>query len=432
MVIGSLEAMQAQTLSPTSPFYSVEVKGSAKVIYQSSNNFSIEIPDSLSTVKWNLEGDKMIIDGSGKKVILNGNNLQRVEVSGSGTFTSGDTLMPESLSADISGSGKIKMSALQAKMVKANISGSGKMILSGKAETLNADISGAGKLVAHDLKANKVKTSISGTGTATVYAEETLNADISGVGKVYYKSTPKQISQQVTGMGKIEPLTDDLEKDFEQKEVVSTPKKAGTYWSGLDIGVNGFYNSKTGFDTPEGYDFLELIPGKSIAVNINFYELDFNIFKNYVIGSTGLGLSYNNFRFRKNINLVPDTNIVTYIPDTMNLRKNKLTISYLTLPFLVTFNTHAEAKKAFHITTGVLLNYKLGSHTKKVYTVDGDKKKDKTYDDFNIDPFKVDGTLRIGYREYTLFANYSLTNLFKKNKGPEMQAWSAGISLVPW
>lgn len=132
------------------------------------------------------------------------------------------------------------------------------------------------------------------------------------------------------------------------------------------------------------------------------------------------------------MSLIPDTNALLYTVDTMNLRKNKLTVSYATVPVLLTFNTCENLKKSFHITTGLLLSYKLGSHTKKVYNKDGKKEKDKTFDDFNIDPFRYDATIRIGYRDFTVFANYALSELFKRGKGPELHPWTIGVSLLPW
>ncbi|MBS1765588.1 MAG: DUF2807 domain-containing protein [Bacteroidetes bacterium] len=421
----------AQTITPLSPFSELEIKGSAKVNLEKGNAYSIQPPDSSGTTQWKLEGERLVIDGAGENINITAPGLKTIEISGSGTLTSKDTLHTSTLMLIVSGSGKITLNVADAEMINVNINGSGKIKLQGSAEMLKADISGTGKLIAHNLKTKNSSFNISGVGSATVATEDTLSTNISGTGKIYYKGAPKHINREISGIGKIEPLTENQEKEFNKSDSYK-PNKAGTYWAGLDLGFNGFYNSKSHFDTPDGYDFMEMIPEKSIAVNINFYEKELKLYKNYILASTGVGLSYNNFRFRKNMSLIPDTNALWYTADTMNLRKNKLTVSYLTVPVLLTINTSTEAKKAFHITAGMLFSYKLGSHTKKVYSENGSKKKDKTYDDFNIEPFRYDATVRIGYRNYTLFANYALSDFFKKNKGPELQPWTLGISLVPW
>lgn len=81
---------------------------------------------------------------------------------------------------------------------------------------------------------------------------------------------------------------------------------------------------------------------------------------------------------------------------------------------------------------GVLFAYTLGSHTKQVYEEGGNKNKIKEHDDFNINPFRTDLTLRVGYREVTVFANYALTHLFKSKEGPELPPWTMGVSLAGW
>jgi hypothetical protein len=421
----------AQVVTPLNAFEKVEIKGTSKVTLKIGESYSITQPDSGITGKWKLEGSKLVVDGAAKNITLQAKNLQGIEVSGTGSLTTEDTLRNETIQLVISGSGNMSIPVV-AKNISVEISGVGKMTLSGQANNLNAEISGSGKLSAHNLQTTTATVTISGTGNASVETTDSLNVIISGTGKVYYKTTPKTINQQITGLGKLAPLSESTEKQMSFSVGASKPKKAGGNWAGLDIGFNGLYNKNSGFDTPSGYDFLELIPEKSIAVNLNLFEQEFKLYKRYVLASTGIGLSYNNYRFRKNISLIPDTNRVTFTADSINLRKNKLTVSYLTIPVLLTFNTSEEAKKAFHITTGLLFSYKLGSHTKQVYTENGHKKKDKVFDDFNIDPLRYDATLRIGYREFTAFANYSLTNLFKNNRGPELQPWTVGISLVPF
>lgn len=432
LAIASLSLMaSAQKITPLNPFSELEIKGSTKVSLENGSAYSIQTPDTTGMSQWQLEGEKLIISGAGENIVISAPGLKSIEISGSGSLTSQDSLHLSNLSLIVSGSGKITLKVADAEKIDVNISGTGKARLEGKAKILSADISGTGKLIAHNLKTENTSINISGVGSATTAAQDTLTSAITGTGNVYYKGSPKQINRNISGVGKIEPLTDYQEKQFNKSDSYK-PNKAGTYWAGLDLGFNGFYNSDSHFDTPDGYDFLEMIPEKSIAVNINFYEQELKLYKNYILASTGVGLSYNNFRFRKNMSLIPDTNALWYTADTMNLRKNKLTVSYLTVPVLLTINTSTEANKAFHITAGMLFSYKLGSHTKKVYNDNGSKKKDKTYDDFNIDPFRYDATVRIGYRNYTLFANYALSDFFKKNKGPELRPWTVGVSLIPW
>lgn len=58
--------------------------------------------------------------------------------------------------------------------------------------------------------------------------------------------------------------------------------------------------------------------------------------------------------------------------------------------------------------------------------------KHKIFDDFNVNPWRVDATARIGYGNFTLFGSLSLTPFFKDNKEPELHALTMGVRLVGW
>ncbi len=414
-------------------FTAIDLRGSLNAVYKLDSAWAIEVPEDNVTTQWNLENKTLVLNGAGSNIVVRSPDLEKINISGSGSLSAEDTMELHDLNIDISGSGKVKMNYVKAKNIEANMRGSGKIILGGSAQSLNANLAGSGKIITHKLNVDRAEVNVSGSGTASVWVSDSLTANIAGSGNLYYVSSPRTINQAIAGSGKIEPITPAIESELNSNSIsVSTGNKSGTYWSGFELGFNGLYNSKSKFDTPDGYDFLEMIPEKSLAVNINFYEYEVKLIKRYVLASTGIGLSYNNYRFRKNMSLIPDTNALLYTLDTMNLRKNKLTVSYATVPVLLTFNSSSNLKKAFHITTGLLFSYKLGSHTKKVYNKDDKKEKDKTFDDFNIDPFRYDATIRIGYSDFTVFANYALSELFKSGKGPELHPWTIGISLLPW
>ncbi len=57
----------------------------------------------------------------------------------------------------------------------------------------------------------------------------------------------------------------------------------------------------------------------------------------------------------------------------------------------------------------------------------------KDYDSFHMRPFKLDAGIRAGWGGIVnLYANYSLTSLFIKDKGPELYPFSVGIALTSW
>ncbi|HNR19671.1 MAG TPA: DUF2807 domain-containing protein [Bacteroidia bacterium] len=420
-------------------------------ITQGTSN-SIMYDGENMTLKFEVSNGTLIVSGvSTGSVDITFKELAELEISGSAKLSSTNMIQTKDFEINVSGSAKLNLQ-LQANDVEAKISGVGSLDMTGTANSFDVKISGSGKIYADNFTVKNSSYNISGNATAYVNVTDTLTGNVSGLGKIYFRNQPIKIYNNISGIGKIEQQDGNTSTDTDtthirfgnnsitivtngdstKTNIQHQYRKATGHWSGLDLGFNGFLDKGNSNDLPKDYEFLELVPEKSIAVNLNFYDYDFKIYKRYVIATTGIGLSYNNFRFRKSFTLVPDTNIVTYEPDSIKFKKHKLTVSYLTVPLLVTFNTHESYRKAFHITTGLLLSYKLGSHTKQVYNVDGEKKKDKDFDDFNIDPFRYDATVRIGYRNYTAFINYAISDFFKNNSGPELHPWAFGVSLTAW
>ena len=116
----------------------------------------------------------------------------------------------------------------------------------------------------------------------------------------------------------------------------------------------------------------------------------------------------------------------------MNLKKNKLVASYLTVPLLLEFNTSQNADKTVHLAVGVIGGLRIGSHLKLVKEEGNRESKSKVFDDFNLNPFRYDATVRLGYRNFTVFGSYNMAGLFKDNKGPELYPVTVGLRVIGW
>jgi hypothetical protein len=174
---------------------------------------------------------------------------------------------------------------------------------------------------------------------------------------------------------------------------------------------------------------MSLNQSKSWAFNLNFAEVNIGLVKKYVGITTGLGWQVNNYRFNNNNRLVGDSASLTYFTDTINLKKNKLVASYLTLPLILEFQLPVNHKEDWiHLSFGVVGGLRLGSHTKQVFELNGSEYKEKNRDDFHLSNFQYGLTGRLGYNDMSVFVNYSLSSLLKSGEGPELYPWSAGIS----
>lgn len=198
------------------------------------------------------------------------------------------------------------------------------------------------------------------------------------------------------------------------------------HWEGIEFGFNGF--DKPDYSAYNGLEFMALNQGKSMEFDFNFYELNIGLAKSYVGLVSGMGLSFNSYRFENPYTLEKGlTRTQPVLLEYEDLSKTKLAVSYLNVPLLLEFQIPVNNKEGrLFINAGLVGGVKIGSHTKVKY---GDTK-DKERGGFNLNSFKYAATARIGYKDVSLFATYSLTPLFQTGKGPELTPFSIGISFL--
>jgi len=206
------------------------------------------------------------------------------------------------------------------------------------------------------------------------------------------------------------------------------PDKFNGHWEGVEFGFNAFDKPDYSMYNSADKDFMSLNQGKSMEFDLNFYELNIGLSKSYVGLVSGMGLSFNNYRFDNPYTLGKGqfmTEPVSLNPE--NLSKTKLAVTYLNVPILLEFQIPVNQNEGrLFINAGLIGGVKIGSHTKVKY---GDNK-DKDRSGFNLNSFKYAATARIGYKDICLFANYSLTPLFQSGKGPELTPFTIGISFL--
>lgn len=212
-----------------------------------------------------------------------------------------------------------------------------------------------------------------------------------------------------------------------------------TFFSGLDLGMN-LLVTKSGSTTMEtGNEWLTLDYARSLSWRINVLEQKIPIYRNHVGILVGLGLTYNSYGLRNNVRIEsnstanPDTIFAYSVPDSIaSFNKNKLRATYLHVPLMLELNTSENPDKTFHLAMGVIGGVKIGSITKQEWNFEGDEITERRKQDFNMTPLTLDASARIGYRNFTLFASYGLTPLFKKGNGPEVYPVTVGLSVVPF
>lgn len=233
--------------------------------------------------------------------------------------------------------------------------------------------------------------------------------------------------------------------------------KYNGHWAGVDLGWNGYVNKDFNMTYPTNQKYLDLNSSRSMTVNLNPFELNLNIARKHFGLTSGLGFTFNNYYFSNSTLLVHDSSalvaykLVDQNGNKADMKVNKLSVVWLTVPVLFEYQTNSGIRwNSFHISAGVVGGLRICSYTKQqfysrytTYFLQDDNGKDigsvyvdnrftRTHSQYHLNPFKLDATVRIGWSFLNFFANYTVTQMFQKNEGPELYPWAIGITLCGW
>ncbi len=450
-------------------FKSIKISGMANVELTKGDNCQVRVEGDSSdaqSILTTVDNEVLSIvskpssKGSGKlKVLVTIKDFEELEMSGASDLKSKGAITANNVLLKLSGAGDAHLQ-LEATKIIAEVSGAGNLHLSGKTNTLLAKITGAGDLKSYNLNSDSVAVKVSGSGTAKVNALKAIDADVSGAGNVIYKGEPAERNVSISGAGSVRQAKGENEVEIneslkinkgdgdttrlklgdkrimifgDEDENKSAKKKheVKSIWAGFELGVNGYLTPGGSSDFPKKYNFLELNYKKSLSINLNFWEQHIKLYKNYIALTTGAGFEFNRYYFDNNVTLLPINDTVAGFDTGIDYSKNCLKASYINVPLLLEFNTHSNPKKSFHLAAGLVGGYNLSTKVKQVYELNNKTYKNKVKNDFNMNPFKVAATVRVGYGKVNLFATYGLTPFFQeKAVAPDLTAFTVGITLL--
>ncbi len=209
----------------------------------------------------------------------------------------------------------------------------------------------------------------------------------------------------------------------EKDEVKTKESKITLKFGAVDLGLNSLqdktdYNSaaaKAFLNVPDKFrneSLFDLRTGKSWNVNVWPVLLGWTPLcndKQQIVIGTGVGIQMYNFRFNKNITYINEVTPEVYIDTVRSFTKNKLTVSYLSIPLMLNFKTKAGSKTWIVYGVGVTGGYRIASRNKQVTLEDGKQKNNNKY---NLNDFNACVTAEFGLDDYfRLFASYQLTPL---------------------
>jgi len=204
------------------------------------------------------------------------------------------------------------------------------------------------------------------------------------------------------------------------------------HWAGIDFGFNSFIKKDySGYQS----EFMNnnLLLSNSTFINLIQQSIGLQHNRNTIGLVTGVGLHLQSYHLNQNttIRRLENGMIEPQILVFDHNQKSKLSIVSLVVPLLTEFQipvNHYENR--FYFSAGPYLGYRISSHTKIKYRIDGKKEKLKVPGHYSLHDFKYGLMIRTGYRRINLFATCELVPLFKKEKGPELTPVTFGITLL--
>lgn len=219
----------------------------------------------------------------------------------------------------------------------------------------------------------------------------------------------------------------------------------------LDIGINNYLED--GSFPNENDAPYSVRPWGSWYVGIN------HTYNTHIAGKFfldwGGGVSWYNFKFEdERVRLTEAANGVVFAPDTdptIDPIKSKLTVMYLNLSAIPMFDFSFKTGKVtkedeegkvtekrrwirkthdgFRVGVGPYAGVRLNSYTKFVSEEGNDRDRDRDRDDFFLENFRYGLRAQLGYDGIDIFVQYDMNSLFTENRGPQLNAFTFGLTL---
>lgn len=175
----------------------MRVEGDSKWVEQ----LKVEQRGDLLTISLK-EGQKSWGKNEKMEVSLQLKELKELAFEGAGQIKTSSMLDLDELFISGKGVGNIVLE-LEAETVEAELNFVGNMELKGFAREFRLENEGVGNIDASKLISQRVELASSGIGKIAVHAEEELLMNVSGIGSVSYTGNPKQVTENVSGLGKV-------------------------------------------------------------------------------------------------------------------------------------------------------------------------------------------------------------------------------------
>lgn len=355
----------------------IQVKGSGDVrIHQNQSQFSV-IVEGERTSNYVVEEGTLLVSGPNDWDVTM-KQLEKIVMRSSGDVYGIGTLKGGTLDIKVYGSGDLRMD-VDYDTIRVQMFGSGDVTLKGRCNVLYADLTSSGDLKAQQL--NVVESRVNATGSGKAWTNKS--------GNVVYQEYRR-------------------EKSSAKRGLLFNPS-----WNGFEAGLNMLFN--TPYDvvnTNNGAQGMELRPLRSWYFGFNLADVGIAFDRRHTAGLfTGIGIGWHNFSWNNDITVEydPDHVVNTLVPIDADqvVKTSKYGALFLEVPLMV----EVRPVRCMYIDAGVTGGLRFAQWN-RVKLADGTQHK-HYYSSANLNLFKLDASIRVGYDFLGFFANYSLLPIFK-------------------
>jgi hypothetical protein len=218
-------------------------------------------------------------------------------------------------------------------------------------------------------------------------------------------------------------------------------KRLTTNWLTLDLGFGNF-TDKTDYTSAAAKDYarvtrpgepaftssdFNLRNGRSFNINVWLLRQHWGITRDRKFNlSYGLMLETNNYRYENSVTYAKGIRPFVF-RDSISFRKNKLALSYVTVPVMLGYSSRPGRFNNFHIAAGVSYGYLYSSRNKQK---SNERDKVKTKGDFDLETWKFQYVGEIGLGLVKLYASVAPKNMYER--GLDMRPYNVGVRLGDW
>lgn len=193
----------------------------------------------------------------------------------------------------------------------------------------------------------------------------------------------------------------------------------------LDIGFSKLIDNGS-FSLSPGNKFLDYKAGKTSTVSLDVLQMGYRFNSNFKVYLAG-GFDWTHIRLKNNITMKRNNPILDYDTETINFSKNRFSSFYIHIPLNFELRTKEnENGNRFYFVFGPEVAFLTNA---KVKQISDERGKQKFNDDYNFQPFRYGGTVRLGYGSLGVFTKYYLSDMFDSAPQKGLKNMSFGITL---